>query len=79
MKKCSKKSWCSAMDKFALSQYESGKRIFVTETMNMKSGRTGHAAAYQFGSKRNEWIWLNFCPWCGAIAQFPASSKKENV
>lgn len=68
-KKCSleKQTFCKPMGKFADSQYGSGRRIFVSDTMNFKTGEERKRAGYFFGRKKNEYIWLNFCPWCGGV------------
>jgi hypothetical protein len=46
-------------------QYGSGRRLFVTKTMNMKEGVEGVALAYQWGRKPREFTFLIHCPFCG--------------
>jgi hypothetical protein len=67
MTKCSKakETVCDSMREFAADQYGSGRRIFRSKTYNIKTKKQGIGAAYQFTSKRKDFVWLNFCPWCG--------------
>jgi hypothetical protein len=66
-KKCSraKETFCDAMIQFDGDQYGSGRRIFTTKTFNVKTKEHGVTAAYAFGRKAREYVWLNYCPWCG--------------
>ena len=46
-------------------QYGSGRRIFITKTMNFKTNEESVRLAYAWGTKRNQFLFLPFCPACG--------------
>jgi hypothetical protein len=76
--KCNKRSWCTAMDTFSGDRYEKSRRIFITESFNMATGKARPAVAYQHGRGARDFVWLNFCPWCGSdISKLPNSNRKD--
>lgn len=59
---CNSKRFCTAMVELSDDSHTRGRRLFITESVNLKTGLLGRAVAFQKG--RN-FVWLNFCPWCG--------------
>lgn len=77
---CSKlnETTCAAMEEFASDQYGSGRRIFITQTHNMETDTTGVGVAYQWTGKRKDFVWINFCPWCGGKWFIPVDPTQPN-
>lgn len=63
--KCSsaRRELCVNLTKFAADQYGSGRRIFIGQSLDRK-GNQGVRVWYAFGSKRNEFVIMLYCPWC---------------
>ncbi len=70
--KCSKRSKtiCESMNKYADTQYGSGRRIYRTETIILKTHKSSIGVGYKHGIKglESKGVWFNYCPWCrGAL------------
>lgn len=73
MKKCSavKGKWCGAIQELADYGNPEASGLAVSSVMNVNTYKKGHGLRIGFPRKRwkelgGKFVWLNFCPFCGA-------------
>ena len=67
MKKCNMKKgiYCKAAAEYF--QIDGGcKGLHRVTVINKKTYKHGHAMIYKPESRKLQYVWLNFCPFCGA-------------
>lgn len=80
-----KNKWCPAMETVADFGNPGAIGLAVSSIINVKTGAHGYGVRYTVNRKRQkelkgQYLFLNFCPFCGAdISKRTADVKKKKV